>query len=304
MGFAIVPGAAQVVGGCAVAMLLSTGVAAADPGPIAGVSTGSALTGSGGTGSGATGSGVGSDDSGGVDSGSALSLHPPAVDETARRQEKILSRPVTHATPQPAEPAEPADEVAAAAPVGPDSGSVQTACAGSAVTGLGLILLGVLTGSGTGSGTGGSSLVGTGSGGSSLVGFGSGGSSLVGTGSSGSALGSAAVGSAVTGSAIITCLLPGPPPPVPELPLQIGPPPAPVLPIFFPPAPVPAAPAPPPPPAPTPPPPKWQAHPIATEQPAADDVAWNLLELMAVLVSTVLIGVRTRTAEARARRPV
>ncbi|MCX4097827.1 hypothetical protein [Nocardia sp. alder85J] len=281
MGFGIAPGAgpraARMVSGCALAVALSSGgVAAADPGLIGGASTGSAITGSGGT-----GSGVGSADSGGVDTGSQMSLHPPlSAGETARHRDESLAVPpkrtLIRLDPEPIE---------AAAPPALNSGSVQTACAGSAVTGLGLILLGLMTGSGPGS---------------SLVGVG--GSSLVG-GSSGSGLGSAALGSAITGSAIITCLLPGPPPPAPELPLQIGP--LPAVPVFAPPAPTAPVPLPPPPaPAPPPPPARRLPPPVASEQATADGVAWNLLELMAVLVSTVLIGVRTRTADVRARRPI
>ncbi|WP_438822726.1 hypothetical protein, partial [Nocardia barduliensis] len=81
-----------------------------------------------------------------------------------------------------------------------DTGSVQTACTGSAATGSALLLLGLATGSGFGS----------------LV------PGLIGPGSSGSGLGSAAVGSAATGSAVLTCLLllaPAPPA-VPMSPLQ------------------------------------------------------------------------------------
>lgn len=120
---------------------------------------------------------------------------------------------------------------------GLDTGSVATACAGSAVAGSSAVLLGSATGSGLVPGLIGPGSAGSGVG-SAAVGFGSAGGSslvpgLVGTGSSGSALGSAAVGSAMTGSALLTCLLLLPSvPPLPELPLQFPSPPAPPAPAL------------------------------------------------------------------------
>ncbi|WP_433654198.1 hypothetical protein ACQPW1_26285 [Nocardia sp. CA-128927] len=104
------------------------------------------------------------------------------------------------------------------AALGLDSGSVITACAGSAVAGGALLFLGSAAGSG---------LIGPG-----MLAppwwavVGSAGSAVIppGFGSSGSALGSAAVGSAVTGSAVLTCLLAlstAPTPPAPSFPLLI-----------------------------------------------------------------------------------
>lgn len=161
--------------------------------------------------------------------------------------------------------------------LGLQTGSVATACAGSAVAGSAGIALGLLTGSG-------------------LVGPG-----LVGGGSSGSSLGSVAVGSALTGSAVLTCLLllPGIHPPAAELPLRLPPlaPPAPISPI---PA---RAPAPPPvlqiPLAPAriiP-----QSEPIAEPEPPTPPVAWNVLELITVLVVSVIATFRTRSSGAGTR---
>ncbi|MEU1431200.1 hypothetical protein ABZ412_29440 [Nocardia sp. NPDC005746] len=94
--------------------------------------------------------------------------------------------------------------------LGLDSGSVLTACAGSAVVGSAALGLGILTGSGISSG-----LIGPG--------FIPGSSGLVGPGSAGA--GSVVVGSAATGSALLTCmlLLPVPMAPEPGIPLLIPP---------------------------------------------------------------------------------
>ncbi|WP_433710634.1 hypothetical protein ACQP2U_30530 [Nocardia sp. CA-084685] len=170
--------------------------------------------------------------------------------------------------------------------LGLDPGSVQSACTGSAVIGSATILLGLMSGSGiTGSG-----LIGTGS-----------------LGSSGSGLGSVVVGSATTGSALLTCLLllPAPEPAVPGIPLQLGPPPAP---------PVPASPAPAPPPeftaaapalATAPETPiRTTPHrplPAAAESAPENPIAWNLLELVTIMVVTVLTVVR-KVAVRRNRR--
>ncbi|MFI7671893.1 hypothetical protein [Nocardia sp. NPDC049526] len=162
--------------------------------------------------------------------------------------------------------------------LGLDPGSVQTACTGSAVIGSATILLGLATGSGiTGSG-----LIGTGS-----------------VGSSGSGLGSVVVGSAMTGSAVLTCLLllPAPEPDAPGIPLQLGPPPpAPVIPapaaLIAPPEFPPAAPAlaivPETPIRTTP----HRPQAVAAESTPEDPIAWNLLELVTVMVVTVLTVVR------------
>ncbi len=202
-------------------------------------------TGSAAWGAGASGSASAGDESGFLESPLGLGGGPPA---------RAVAR---GARPE----AEERGEIEIGNPVaafGLDTGSVATACAGSAVAGSSAVLLGSATGSGlvpgligpgsAGSGAG-SAAVGLGSASGSslvpgLVGTGSGvgsagvalGSSLVpgliGTGSSGSALGSAAVGSALSGSALLTCLLLLPPiPPLPELPLQFPPLPAPPLPV-------------------------------------------------------------------------
>ncbi|MEV2225765.1 hypothetical protein AB0E01_38745 [Nocardia vinacea] len=176
--------------------------------------------------------------------------------------------------------------------LGLDPGSVQTACTGSAVIGSATILLGLASGSGiTGSGITGSGLIGTGS-----------------VGSSGSGLGSVVVGSAMTGSALLTCLLllPVPEPAAPGIPLQLAPPP-----------PVPAIPAPAALIAPPEFPPAAPALAIAPETPIRstphrppaaaaesapeDPIAWNLLELVTVMVVTVLTVVR-KIAVGRNRR--
>jgi hypothetical protein len=172
--------------------------------------------------------------------------------------------------------------------LGLGTGSTQTACAGSAVVGGAGLLLGLLTGSGL-------PLPG-------VLSLGSSGSSLTILGSSGSGLGSAAVGSAATGSALLTCLLllPAPAAP-PELPLRI--PALPPLPQIVPvqvrvPAPVraPARPAPEivrPRPRSVPP-----AMPVAQATPP---VAWNLLELITVMVVSVIASVRLKPARRGSR---
>ncbi len=162
-----------------------------------------------------------------------------------------------------------------------DTGSVQMACTGSALTGSALLLLGSATGSAFGSF------------GSSLIGPGS---SLIGPGSNGSALGSAAVGSAATGSALLTCLLllPAAPPPVPMSPLQLGPPapeivPFPVItqtPPFQAERPL-AEP-------PSSPPNRQRPRDLPAAEPTTDPLPWNLMKLMTVLVVTVLTIVRVR----------
>lgn len=175
--------------------------------------------------------------------------------------------------------------------LGLDPGSVQTACTGSAVIGSATILLGLASGSGiTGSGITGSGLIGTGS-----------------VGSSGSGLGSVVVGSAMTGSALLTCLLllPVPEPAAPGIPLQLGPPPVPAIPapaaLIAPPEFPPAAPAlaiaPETPIRTTP----HRPPAVAAESTPEDPIAWNLLELVTVMVITVLTVVR-KIAVGRNRR--
>ncbi|WP_043723909.1 hypothetical protein [Nocardia asiatica] len=167
-----------------------------------------------------------------------------------------------------------------------DTGSVQTACTGSATTGSALLLLGLATGSGFGS----------------LV------PGLIGPGSSGSGLGSAAVGSAATGSAVLTCLLllaPAPPA-VPMSPLQLGPP-APAFPVvpLLPSVTTPTQPQAEQPRAEFPPP--ARNHPTARGLPVAEPIpdpgAWNTMRLMTVLVVTVITvaGVRSAAGPRRIR---
>ncbi|WP_157106592.1 hypothetical protein [Nocardia arthritidis] len=173
-----------------------------------------------------------------------------------------------------------------------DTGSVQSACAGSAATGSALLLLGLATGSGFGSF------------GSSLIGPGS---SLVGPGSSGSALGSAGVGSAFSGSALLTCLLLLPtPPPVPMTPLELGPP-IPEFRIVPSPAaiatqiplqaegPLPALPS--------SPPSRQRGKDVQAAEPPRDPEVWNLMRLMTVLVVTVItvVGIRISPGPKRTR---
>ncbi|KIA63927.1 hypothetical protein FG87_16220 [Nocardia vulneris] len=167
-----------------------------------------------------------------------------------------------------------------------DSDTVRTACAGSAVAGLSLIVAGILTGSGRGVG---SSL------GSSLSGLGSAvGSAGVGSAAVGSAaVGSAAVGSAMTGSGLACLLWPQELPPFPGLPLDLTPPAvaAPILPTQFPDI-LEAPPI-------SPPLPRQQPvlsppslHREAVP-PAGDPVAWNMLQLVTVMLVVVIGTVRT-----------
>ncbi|WP_063044562.1 hypothetical protein [Nocardia pseudovaccinii] len=179
--------------------------------------------------------------------------------------------------------------------LGLDPGSVQSACTGSAVIGSATILLGLATGSGvTGSGVTGSGVTGSG-----LIGTGS-------VGSSGSGLGSVVVGSATTGSALLTCLLLLPAPEPPGIPLQLGPPPpAPAIPapaaLIAPPEFPPAAPAlaiaPETPIRTTP----HRSPAVAAESAPEEPIAWNMLELVTVMVVTVLTVVR-KIAVGRNRR--
>ncbi|RDI67611.1 hypothetical protein [Nocardia pseudobrasiliensis] len=274
--------AAALVAGSA-AILLSGPPALADPGPLDlpfGLGSGSATPDI------SPGS-VGSE----IDTGSASAEIPLALRPPDPPQPAIRARvPALDETPSTggalAIPGRMPDAVADGPPLAPslDTGSVQTACAGSAVAGSSMILLGLLTGSG-----GGSYLVGPGS---VVIGWG------------GSGLGSVVVGSAVTGSAVLTCLLLLPaPPPAPELPLQLGPPPAPP-----PPPPVPAPPpvvvpvatpepAPPAPPSPVPPRPRYHAS-----EPAPRPVlptGWNPLRMMTVLVISVIAVAGAKAAAAR-----
>ncbi|QIS03148.1 hypothetical protein F5X71_13245 [Nocardia brasiliensis] len=142
---------------------------------------------------------------------------------------------------------------------------MRTACAGSAVAGLSLIVAGVLAGSSRG------------------------------LGSSLSGLGSAAVGSAMTGSGLACLLWPQDLPPFPGLPLLLAPPTteAPTRPVQFPD--FPEAPPPAPPsqrqqPLPLPPPPLTAREPII---PTTDPIAWNMLQLVTVMLVAVLGTVRT-----------
>ncbi|GAA5093428.1 hypothetical protein [Nocardia iowensis] len=172
--------------------------------------------------------------------------------------------------------------------LGLDSGSLLTACAGSAVTGGALLLLGSATSSGV-IGPGMLAppwLAMVGSAGSVMVppGIGSG------FGSNGSSLGSAAVGSAVTGSAILTCLLAlatvAPPPPTPAFPLLI-PSPVPSPPLWPVAAPV-VAPESSSTPAPFE---RTAAFPLTQEAaPTAEPFAWNILEIVVLLIVLVIIA--------------
>ncbi|MFC9434212.1 hypothetical protein [Nocardia sp. NPDC057030] len=248
----------------------------------------------------ATGSAVIPEASTGSADGGQLSLEPPALPTTnaildlgpaadADADATGSATPTTGATANPAV-------------LGLDSGSVVTACAGSAVTAGALLFLGSAAGSG---------LIGPGMLAPPWWAFvGSAGSVVIppGFGSSGSALGSAAVGSAVTGSAVLTCLLAlstAPTPPPPSFPLLI---PSPVLspplsgfrPVS---APV-AAPA--------------EAEtatasegfgvaatpPLADDAtaPAADQFAFNTLEIVTLLVVLVILT-HQGTTEVTRRRP-
>lgn len=252
-----------------------------------------------------------------IDTGSAYAAIPLALvpKKSPMRESPTVAGAPGH-EPVPVANTDLALEPAATTPaetLGLDVGSVRTACTGSAAAGsaalglgsaapaLGSGLLGPgASGSALGSGLVGPGLLGSGS----ALGSGTG-SGLVGPGSSGSALGSAtgsALGSALGGSALLTCLLLLPTtPPAPGIPLRLEPP----LPVPIPqaaPEPVPAqalTPDPGPPPLPARPPEAADPQPV---EPTADPLAWNLLELMTVLVITVLAAVRTRVAATRAPR--
>lgn len=166
--------------------------------------------------------------------------------------------------------------------LGLDSGSVLTACAGSAVVGSAALGLGILTGSGMGSG-----LIGPG--------FIPGSSGLVGPGSAGA--GSVVVGSAATGSALLTCMLLLPVPMAPEagIPLQIPPAAPAVAPAAAPVvAPLPAAVPPAPAPIPPPPPPVEFVAP----EPPQPAVSLTALQVMTVMIITIIAGARARLARA------
>ncbi|MFE9581083.1 hypothetical protein ACFYO1_32235 [Nocardia sp. NPDC006044] len=157
----------------------------------------------------------------------------------------------------------------------PDSDDVRTACTGSVAVGGALILLGLVTGSSHG-----------------LL------------GSSGSALGSVVVGSAATGSGLVCLLWPRDIlPPFPGLPLQLAPP-AVAVPVFE--APPVEAPTPEPEPEPvTPqlPPARTQpaAASLAEAEPKPDPVAWNIMQLLTIMVVTILTTVRGATIVRRTR---
>lgn len=207
--------------------------------------------------------------------GSELALEPPpSFAPQVATGDPVRSDPAPVAEPAPTDSAE---------PLGLDTGSVAAACTGSALAGGSAILLG----SATGSGSAGPSLIGP---------------VLIAPGSSGSGLGSAATGSAITGSALLTCLLLVPVPAAPPgIPLRLDPLPPPL-----------ALPAP----AVTPPSPWAQTPAAAPESPAtnavdtaagrrnlpqavapvADPVAWNVLELVTVLLVTVVAAIRMRAA--------
>lgn len=244
-----------------------------------------------------------------IDTGSAYAAIPLALaPEGSPMRESSTVAGAPGYEPVPVADTDSALEPAATTPaetLGLDVGSVRTACTGSAAAGSAALALGSaapalgsgLVGPGSSGSTLGSGLVGPG-----LLGSGSAlGSGLVGPGPSGSALGSAA-GSALGGSALLTCLLLLPTtPPTPGIPLRLEPP----LPVPIPqaaPEPVPAqalTPEPVPPPLPARPPEAADPEPV---EPTADPLAWNLLELMTVLVITVLAAVRTRVAATRAPR--
>ncbi|MFC9897901.1 hypothetical protein ACFVMC_29780 [Nocardia sp. NPDC127579] len=170
--------------------------------------------------------------------------------------------------------AEPEPVVTADIPPQPDAGSVQSACVGGLALGSALIMLGSATGSVTGSG---------------LI------PGLIGPGSSGSGTGSAALGSAVTGSALLCLLLPLQSPP--GIPMELGP--LPTVPV---PGPGPADPVP----TlvePTPETPRPVAAPRSPVPdrvvPPEDPEAFNLLQLMTLLVITILSTVRAVAAGRR-----
>ncbi|MFC9439732.1 hypothetical protein [Nocardia sp. NPDC057030] len=157
----------------------------------------------------------------------------------------------------------------------PDSDDVRTACTGSVAVGGALILLGLVTGSSHGV-----------------------------LGSSGSALGSVVVGSAATGSGLACLLWPRDIlPPFPGLPLLLAPP-AVAAPVFE--APPVEAPPPEPEPAPvTPQLPLVRTQPapayLAEAEPTADPVAWNIMQLLTIMVVTILTTVRGATIVRRTR---
>ncbi|MFI6172125.1 hypothetical protein ACIBCN_35480 [Nocardia sp. NPDC051052] len=175
----------------------------------------------------------------------------------------------------------PADEPVAAQPLPGgsaevpdlDSDDVRTACTGSVAVGGALILLGLVTGSSHGI-----------------------------LGSSGSALGSVVVGSAATGSGLACLLWPRDLPPFPGAPLLLFPP-APALPVVAPPpveAPPPPAPEPT---APVPNLPVVESRPqpmhLAEAEPTPDRVAWNIMQLLTIMVVAVLTTVRGVTVVRR-----
>ncbi|MFJ9366411.1 hypothetical protein ACIRRA_18620 [Nocardia sp. NPDC101769] len=286
-------------------------VAAADPGltglpPIGEIISGSAAPDSGaaavdaptgsalglGTGNGYTGS-QGAAGQGGATSGSSAGVaQSPVVgvplgtgaSGSADLPGGTEPRAADLAIPGPAAPSPAAAPNTLGGLVGLNSGSVLTACAGSAVVGSAALGLGILTGSGMGSG-----LIGPG--------FVPGSSGLVGPGSAGT--GSVAVGSAATGSALLTCMLmlPVPTAPGPGIPLQIPPAPA-VVPAAAPipvpaPAAIPPAPVPVPPLSP-PPPPVEYAAPVPSEQ----RPPLTALQVMTVMIITIIAGARARLARA------
>ncbi|MEV6773293.1 hypothetical protein AB0N05_32125 [Nocardia sp. NPDC051030] len=213
------------------------------------VTTGSALTGSAGTGSAGTGGGT----------NAAADIALPG----ANRQ--------------------PAAGNTLGESMGLESGSILTACAGSAVVGSAAIGLGLLTGSGLGSGMLG-------------PGFVPGSSGLVGPGSAGA--GSVVLGSAVSGSALFTCLLLLPvAPDVPGIPLMLPPSVPPVAPV--------AAPVIPPvpesiPPVPVIPPPLLPVHiSPAMALPVPEPLDWNTMQMMTVMIITILAAARARLSRSR-----
>ncbi|MEV6098943.1 hypothetical protein [Nocardia sp. NPDC051981] len=253
----------------------------ASTGNALGLGTGSSYTGSqGGAGKGGatTGSsaGVAQSPVAGFRLGTGASDSAEPADGTAPRTADL-------AIPGPAESPAAASNTLGGL-LGLNSGSVLTACAGSAVLGSAALGLGMLTGSSMGSG-----LIGPG--------FVPGSSGLVGPGSAGA--GSVAVGSAATGSALLTCMLmlPVPMAPGPCIPLQIPPAPA-IVPAAAPiPVPAPAAipPAPVPvPPLPPPPPPVEYAAPVPPEQ----RLPLTALQVMTVMIITIIAGARARLARA------
>ncbi|WP_345493334.1 hypothetical protein [Nocardia callitridis] len=305
-------------------------------------------------------------------SGSAAGEAPPPIGAEPSLPELALTPPPTFVMPSagssvpqqdsieevesnplslgPADGAQDTTPVSSSDDLGLDSGSVLTACVGSAATGSGLLATGSATGSvgvggssgsaglgsagvgsaggaaagsallATGSVTGsaavgsagvGSAAVGNAGTGSAAVGSAGLGSAGIGSAVSGSAAtGSAAVGSAATGSGVLTCLLllPNVTPPNPFLPLRFPPPPGPPSPAQPPPGPIPAPP--PAAPAPAPPPPEARTPtvtaPLRVYQrslaaPESRRVAWNLLQLITVMVIAVLTTARGRISRRRGR---